>query len=440
MKACGLCLLALAAFTSAHPKPSGYEDREGWHEPHHPSKWHPEEYYKKMKHTSSVGGGRHGSPETTAFPSLTSVTGGFGGSGTGTGVHQRPAQTSSAGRKASNQDPPESGSSDKSDESNPGKSGSQSHALSPSSVVGTGPAATGTTSTSNTTSGGTISKGKITLPAGCESINGIGFGWIPDYNGASLKVDENAVGNKHPCFVGYYGQTGLSGWNNGAQITDNIPDAQSGGQPYPIFIASVQPQGTPFNQFTEGSEVVTSIASAMTKLTAAGFTVFLRFAHEMNWYDSAEGGNTYTGSTEDFSKAWGAVSDAVKSNPAVFMFWSPNYVSNAASDLASAGWYPSQGSVDIVGMDVYPKPGSSFASEYQNFCQQWPGIPFVIGETGADNGGSESDKHEWLQQLTSSSATSACPNYVGFSWFEYLKDGVDFRVATGGNTAFEGVL
>ena len=61
----------------------------------------------------------------------------------------------------------------------------------------------------NMTSGGTFSKGKITLPAGCENVNGIGFGWLPDYNGASLKDDENAVQQKKPCFAGYYGQTGL---------------------------------------------------------------------------------------------------------------------------------------------------------------------------------------------------------------------------------------
>ena len=207
---------------------------------------------------------------------------------------------------------------------------------------------------------------------------------------------------------------------------------------YPIFIASVMPQGTPFGEFTEGSAVVTSIANAMKKLTAAGLTVFLRFAHEMNWYDSSNAGNVYTGSTEDFSKAWGAVSAAVKDISGVYMYWSPNYDSSAA-DLVSSGWYPSQGTVDIIGMDIYPKSGSSFASEYQDFCQHWPNIPFIIGETGSGSG-STSDKKAWLTQLTDKSALQACPNYLGFSWFEYLKGGDDFRIATGGNTAFQGVL
>ncbi len=177
----------------------------------------------------------------------------------------------------------------------------------------------------------------------------------------------------------------------------------------------------------------------MTKLTAAGLTVFLRFAHEMNWYDSAKGGYVYTGSTEDFSNAWGVVSAAVKNIPGVYMFWSPNYDSSA-SDLVSSGWYPTQGTVDIVGMDIYPSAGSSFASTYQNFCQNWPNTPFIIGETGSDNGGSTNDKNAWLQQLTDKTGKQACPNYLGFSWFEYLKGGVDFRIATGGNTAYQGVF
>ena len=451
MKAYTVCLLALAALSSALPQSAGGGgDDSGQGQGDHPSN---QEYYKTARHTHSVdggkyegGGNRSGSPETTVFPTLSSVVGDYRGAGTagyagaGTSGYQPPVPTSSAASKPLYQDTTEySEKSEKSsDEPDSRDSGSQSLGSGPSGVAGSNPVSTGTISTSNTTSGGTISKGKIMLPAGCESVNGIGFGWLPDYNGASLKADESAVGHKNPCFAGYYGQTGLSGWNDGAQITDNIADAQSGGKPYPIFIASVMPQGTPFGQFTEGSAVVTSIASAMTKLTVAGFTVFLRFAHEMNWYDSDQGGNIYTGSTEEFSKAWGVVSAAVKGIPGVYMYWSPNYDSNAA-DLVSSGWYPTQGTVDIVGMDIYPKGGSQFADVYQNFCQHWPNIPFIIGETGSDNGGSTSDKNAWLKQLTGKSALQACPNYLGFSWFEYLK-GVDFRIATGGNTASSGVL
>lgn len=169
MKAYTLCLLALAVVSSARPK------------------------------------------TTTAFPTLSSGVG------------------SSAVKKTSYQDT--SDYSEKSEQSpggsNPGNSGSQSLGSGPSGVAGSGPVSTGTSSTGNTTTGGAISNGKITLPANCQSVNNIGFGWLPDYNGASLADDETAVGNKNPCFAGYYGQTGLSGWNDGAQITDNIAVSMS---------------------------------------------------------------------------------------------------------------------------------------------------------------------------------------------------------------------
>ena len=91
------------------------------------------------------------------------------------------------------------------------------------------------------------------------------------------------------------------------------------------------------------------------------------------------------------------------------MSWSPNSDSSAA-DLVSSGWYPTQGIVDIIGMDIYPKGGSQFADVYQTFCQHWPDIPFIIGEIGSKNGGSTSDKNAWLKQLTDQSALQACPN------------------------------
>ena len=201
------------------------------------------------------------------------------------------------------------------------------------------------------------------------------------------------------------------------------------------------PQGTPFDQFTTGSAVVTQMADAMTNLTAAGLTVFLRFAHEMNYYDSAAAGYIYSGSSTDFQNAWGVVSAAVANIDGVYMYWSPNYDATAA-DLVSSGWWPTQGTVDIVGMDVYPSSGSNFSGEYSDFCtySKWSSLPFIIGETGSSGGGSKDAKNAWLTQLTSAADLTACPKYLGFSWFEYLKGVTDFRIATGGNTAYEGVL
>ena len=115
------------------------------------------------------------------------------------------------------------------------------------------------------------------------------------------------------------------------------------------------------------------------------------------------------------------------------MYWSSNAASVA--QLQSGSWVPDQGTIDVIGVDVYPSGGATFANTYGDFCGGFEDIPFMIGETG-----SGSDKTGWLTQLMSDDAKTTCPNYVGFVWFEYDKDGTDFRVATIGNTEAASVL
>lgn len=282
-----------------------------------------------------------------------------------------------------------------------------------------------------TSSNSTVSSGSITPPAGCVSRNGISIGWLPDSDaGVPLSTIIKALPNQTPCFAGYYAQIHGSSWD-GSQLTSKIKEVTSLGQPYPIFVASVMPSipmsGVP--------SAASSITFVMKELTSAGLTVWLRFAHEMNWYDTPEANYVYPkSSVADYQKAWSAVSAAVAANPDVNMFWSPN--SASASSLKSAGWYPTGGAVDVIGIDIYPDAKKSFSDVYENFCKGWD-VPFSIGETG--KGPSEEDKKYWYEQLSSAQAEEACPNYVGFSYFEYDKK-ADFRVATAGHTVSQEVL
>ncbi|MCJ1457249.1 hypothetical protein MMC28_007616 [Mycoblastus sanguinarius] len=286
--------------------------------------------------------------------------------------------------------------------------------------------ANGTSSSSN----GTVSSGSVSLPAGCESLNGIGIGWLPDSDiSIPLTTITSALGNVKPCFAGYYAQiTSSSSWD-GSQLTGHVNEVKAGGTPYPIFVASVMPS----IPFSEVPSVAADVASVMNQLTSEGLTVWLRFAHEMNYYVTD---GTYHGSASDYQTAWAAISKAVAGNDNVKMFWSPN--SDSAASLKSAGWYPTSGAVDVIGVDIYPNGEKSFGDVYGDFCDGWPNTPFAIGETGS--GGSSADKTYWLQQLTSTGAKTACPNYVGFSYFEYNKDGTDFDVATNGNNEAESVF
>ena len=386
-----------------------------------------------------------------AFPTYGPVSGGYGGSGSGSqqptmvpspykgSIDQQTTSASTYGTVFDGRRPPskygqgagaplESG-------GGGGASGIQTlgSGYGSPSETSKGGLAQSSTTPSDTSGNITVGRGKVSLPAGCESKNGIGIGWLPDADlGVPLTTVTYALGGVKPCWAGYYAQITGSTWD-GSQLTGKIAEIKAGGKPYPIFVASVQP----YIEFNAVPAMASQITTVMNELTSQGLTVWLRFAHEMNWYDSSQGGNQYKGTPQEFLTAWSAVSDAVKDNPNVLMYWSPNAAS--ASQLQSAGWYPSSGNVDVIGIDVYSSgPTKTFADAYGSFCNGFGNIPFVIGETGSDS--ASAHKTNWLQQLTSSDAKTTCPNYLGFSWFEYNKDGIDFRVATGGNTEAQSVL
>ena len=230
------------------------------------------------------------------------------------------------------------------------------------------------------------------------------------------------------CFDGEY-----------AQITEAGPYTDSSDQLLPsltqitggktIFVASLMPS---IALSSIDSTVAGGVANVMKQFTDKGIEVWLRFAHEMNWYVTD---GTYKGNAADFQTAWAAISSAVESNSQVKMFWSPNEAS--AASIESAGWFPTSGKVDVVGIDIYPKSQQTFGEVYGDFCKTFStgkNIPFAIGETGAG----PDLKEYWLGQLAQGDK-SACPDYIGFSWFDYNKE-EDFQVVEGGSTVAKQVL
>ncbi|MCJ1275442.1 hypothetical protein MMC21_003245 [Puttea exsequens] len=278
---------------------------------------------------------------------------------------------------------------------------------------------------------GVTSIGNVTLPAGCESLNGIGIGWLPDADkGVPLSAVLDPLDNPLPCFVGYYSHITSSSSYAGDDITGKVADIKAAGKNgvYPIYITSVMPD-IPFSQVPG---IAGDIAIVMNEITEQGLTVWLRFAHEMNWYVKPTSGSDgkdsqYHGTSAEFQTAWAAVSQAVSSNPNVLMYWSPNYDPPA---MLKSTWYPTSGAVDNVGIDDYPKSQMSFQSVYGSFCQTFPYLPFVVGETAT---GDSSAKTYWLQQLSGAQARTTCPKYLGWNWFEYEKE-ANFDVVTNGHT------
>ena len=143
----------------------------------------------------------------------------------------------------------------------------------------------------------------------------------------------------------------------------------------------------------------------------------------------------YFGTPAEYVTAWRNVAKAVSDNPLVTMFWSPNNLGGSpASDLDE--WYPGDDCVDIVGIDCYPQASNqTFEWCYKDFYDRFSASkqkPFAIGETGADT----ELKEDWIMQLVSQNKAEY-PNYISISWFEYLKQGVDFRLVEGDEETLE---
>ena len=218
-----------------------------------------------------------------------------------------------------------------------------------------------------------------------------------------------------------------------------------------VFIPAIMPTGVRFSDINE--TVGQQIASVLNQFTSQGVEVWLRFAHEVNYYvmpdtNSAGNGPEYAGGSEqassvlnflvgaltcipaqaEFTQAWQTVHDAVATNPRILMFWSPN--ADTVDNLT--GWWPGADYVDIVGMDNYPDPGATFASAYGAFYDEFANQyskHFCIGETGVKNGGSIANKEAWVTELAKTNV-SAYPCYKSTIWFEFDK-AVDFRIIQG---------
>jgi hypothetical protein len=218
---------------------------------------------------------------------------------------------------------------------------------------------------------------------------------------------------------GWYAQIKGSTFDGG-QLLARKEDILASGA---VFVASVMPSVN-FNQITP--EVAKQVAAVMKQFTDEGVKVWLRFAHEMNWYVQD---GTYHGTSTDFITAWKNIYEAnCKGNANVKCFWSPNQA-GSMKDLEP--WWPGPEFIDIVGIDCYPRAGDStegnalferlYGSFYDTFSKPYD-LPFAIGETGAGNG----QKEGWLKQLVSQDR-SKYPNYVSMSWFEFDKE-ADFRI------------
>ena len=108
------------------------------------------------------------------------------------------------------------------------------------------------------------------------------------------------------------------------------------------------------------------IAGVLGQFTDLGLEVWLRFGHEMNYCFQEGASPRHWGSAQDFINAWVTMYDAVSTNPAIKMWWSPNQDGNDDYDQ----YGPGPQYVDIVGFDCYPNQSSSLLSDQFDSCYQ----------------------------------------------------------------------
>ncbi|KAK3396627.1 glycoside hydrolase superfamily [Sordaria brevicollis] len=233
--------------------------------------------------------------------------------------------------------------------------------------------------------------------AGLHGRNGIYWGWNPDIeHGVNISMINRATGHRA----------------NASTATGAA------------FIASVMPNGLSFNEVTPA--IAADIAKVVRQFTDQGIEVWLRFAHEMNWYVRP---GTYRGNSTQFVKAWRTVHAAVKDIEGCMMFWCPN---NAKTMDLYEEWWPGPEYVDIVGMDIYAsKLTANFRNLYGGFYEAYAKKyrkHFVIPETATKPDTPEL-KQSWLKALASDDL-SAYPCLKSISWFELHKS-FDYRVVMG---------
>lgn len=112
----------------------------------------------------------------------------------------------------------------------------------------------------------------------------------------------------------------------------------------------------------------------------------------------------------------------------IHMFWSPNWA--ALPELTQ--WWPGADTVDIVGMDVYAYPGSTFTGVFDEFYGEFSrqyGKPMALGETSV-KAGTARDRTNWVYALAHTDLTMY-PCFKSVTWFEYLVGGEEFRIVLG---------
>jgi mannan endo-1,4-beta-mannosidase len=193
-----------------------------------------------------------------------------------------------------------------------------------------------------------------------------------------------------------------------------------------LYYLAWEPYDTTAEAIAAGQDdaYITRFATAVRKLN---LPVAISFGHEMNgnWYPWGTGQTT----AAQFVAAWRHIHNlfiqAGASN--VIWVWNPNVI-NPVPQVSLQDYWPGDAYVDWVGITGYfPTSGpETFASLYgptMAQIKQFTTKPIIIAETAVETGPSEVQATHSLV-----AGVKHHPGVLGFIWFDFDKDGVDWQV------------
>ena len=163
-----------------------------------------------------------------------------------------------------------------------------------------------------------------------------------------------------------------------------------------------------------------------------GFTIAIRFAHEMNgfWYPWAVFANGNR--VRQYVQAWRHVHDIFTEVGAknVIWVWSPNIIYNNFTDLAKL--YPGNSYVNWIGLSgYYGTPGKGAYQDFDSLFDKtiaelrtFTNKPLVITETGATN--ASGLMAAWITQMFNE--LPAHTDIIGLIWYEDFNV-IDWKVS-----------
>lgn len=112
-----------------------------------------------------------------------------------------------------------------------------------------------------------------------QGYNGIYWGWNPDIdNGVNISMINEVTGIKASTY-GIFSQIQNASSYDGHQLLKHFDEIKSSGA---VLIANIMPTGLKFREV--GPAIAKDIATVVKRFTDEGVEVWVRFAHEMNYY------------------------------------------------------------------------------------------------------------------------------------------------------------